>query len=269
MLQLHKNRQTLDSISALKIVNYEQLVSEWCFSSGIFLILYSERVAGIFETGAFVFTSTADQDKVTRIVQSAPETSRIRWNIYPLLTEFKMPESAVHAQADIEITSILRSTILNTLYMPGTSIVDSRLRSPASSCLYLQLNITDSLLGVLNGDTQKSPDFSLGFPEIERKRFLVGETGYSDTGDFTRRRITEWLTNGRGDVLHIHAEDDICFRFESAFRSIFNRAGTKCLTGRYWMMSWSMFFIWRFQLVVELKLRMCQNARTLFNSSVS
>jgi hypothetical protein len=52
--------------------------------------------------------------------------------------------------------------------MPGTNIVDSRLHSSASSCLYLQLNITDSLLGRLNGDTQKSPDFSLGFPEKEK-----------------------------------------------------------------------------------------------------
>lgn len=52
----------------------------------------------------------------------------------------------------------------------------------------------------VNGDGEKSPDFALAFPQIERKRFLVGETGFSDSGEFTRRRIKEWLTDGRGDV---------------------------------------------------------------------
>ena len=46
----------------------------------------------------------------------------------------------------------------------------------------------------------KSPDFALGFPEIERRCFLVGETGFSDTGAFTRRRIQDWLENAAGDV---------------------------------------------------------------------
>ena len=45
-----------------------------------------------------------------------------------------------------------------------------------------------------------SPDFALGFPEIERRRFLVGETGFSDTGALTRRRIQDWLENAAGDV---------------------------------------------------------------------
>ena len=64
----------------------------------------------------------------------------------------------------------------------------------------------DLLIGMLNGNSEKSPDFALAFPQIERKRFLIGETGFSDTGQFTRRRITEWLTNGRGDVCVIHVK---------------------------------------------------------------
>ena len=60
---------------------------------------------------------------------------------------------------------------------------------------------------MLSGNSEKSPDFSLGFPEIERTHFLVGETGYSDSGALTRRRIRDWLTNSRGDVLNIHVKD--------------------------------------------------------------
>ena len=46
----------------------------------------------------------------------------------------------------------------------------------------------------------KSPDFALGFPEIERCWFLVGETGFSDAGALTRQRIQDWLENAAGDV---------------------------------------------------------------------
>ena len=49
-----------------------------------------------------------------------------------------MPESAGHAAAGSEITYILRSTIVNTLYVPGTSSAASRLVDLASSCKYTQ-----------------------------------------------------------------------------------------------------------------------------------
>lgn len=64
------------------------------------------------------------------------------------------------------------------------------------------------MLGVLNGETDKSPDFSLAFLKIERMRFLIGETGYSDNGALTRRRVQEWLTNGQGNVTIYILEDN-------------------------------------------------------------
>jgi len=44
-------------------------------------------------------------------------------------------------------------------------------------------------IGVVNAEGQKSSDFSLGFPQIERRSFLLGETGFSDsTGALPKRR---------------------------------------------------------------------------------
>lgn len=139
LLQLHKRRQTLGTISSLETLDYTRLKLEWYSIYAAFLII-SEKIAGRFETGAFFFVSKDLQDKVTEVIRSAPETNRIRWNIYPLLTEFKMPESVAHGTAGSEITHILRSTILRTLYIPGTSDAASRLRSPASSCIYIHMD---------------------------------------------------------------------------------------------------------------------------------
>jgi hypothetical protein len=34
--------------------------------------------------------------------------------------------------------------------------------------------------------------------------FLIGEVGYSDSGNFTRQRRIEWLRNALGKVCHIN-----------------------------------------------------------------
>src|SRR5271169_6750852 len=81
-----------------------------------------------------------------------------------------MPESAVHAQAGAEFAHILVSTILNTLYIPGTSRVESRLRSFVTSCMYFQWNMTDSE-GHLMETVRKAPTLLSLFLRLKEKDF--------------------------------------------------------------------------------------------------
>jgi hypothetical protein len=52
----------------------------------------------------------------------------------------------------------------------------------------------------LDNDTQKQPDFTVGFIHIENRPFLVGETGYSDSGALTKIRIEDWIERANGEV---------------------------------------------------------------------
>jgi hypothetical protein len=60
------------------------------------------------------------------------------------------------------------------------------------------ISLDDRFLGVKIKDYNRSPDISLEFPQIERAEFLVGEVGYSDSGNLTRRRANGWLDNAGG-----------------------------------------------------------------------
>jgi len=65
-------------------------------------------------------------------------------------------------------------------------------------------SLTDYPLGVSIGDTNRSPDFSIGIPEIEHSEFLIGEVGYSDSGNLIRRRVIKWLSDALGKVCQIN-----------------------------------------------------------------
>ena len=158
-------------------------------------------MCGKEKSAAFLCESQILAEFIRRLVITEPEASHIRWKFYTDFFEFSTPESAIHGTAGFEIATILRKTIVDRLFEPGTTYRDTGLISPASSCTFIQMGMADALSGVRSGDGDKSPDFSLAFAQIEGRRFLVGEVGYSDDGNFTRARVEKWLDEGSGDVL--------------------------------------------------------------------
>ena len=65
--------------------------------------------------------------------------------------------------------------------------------------VYLYL-IFRRLVDQILGAGTKQPDLSLGFPEVEDRPFLVGETGFSDSGTLTQRRVESWLNESHGEA---------------------------------------------------------------------
>ena len=68
--------------------------------------------------------------------------------------------------------------------------------------MYSNSLITVNLLDETVPSGDKEPDIALCYPDLQEMSFLVGECGYSDTFNLTKRRVENWMTEGQGQVCH-------------------------------------------------------------------
>jgi hypothetical protein len=60
------------------------------------------------------------------------------------------------------------------------------------------VNSLDETVG--SGDLE--PDMALCYLELQEMSFLIGECGYSDTFNLTKRRVENCIAEGQGKVYH-------------------------------------------------------------------
>ena len=70
----------------------------------------------------------------------------------------------------------------------------------------------------------RSPDLSVGLPDMQRLPFLIDETGYSDSSDFPRHMVQNGLKDTIDGYLRI-ANMPLTLNCESGYSSMF-RLGT-------------------------------------------
>jgi hypothetical protein len=112
-----------------------------------------------------------------------------------------MPESFFHSEVGVEVFQSVIEDIISQLYLPGTMRRNSGLCGGGSASTCLLFGFVYNSGQQLDDDTQKQPDFTVGFIDIENRPFLVGETGYSDSGTLTKTRVQDWIVRAAGEVL--------------------------------------------------------------------
>jgi hypothetical protein len=121
---------------------------------------------------------------------------RVNW--FSKFVEIRVPETFLHAQAGVALAQCLISQVTRQLFIAGTEPTDIGLISAGSPSI---VPATGQLIVDQGpGGFGKQPDMSVGFCDLEDSPFVIAETGFSDAGTFTAKRVQNWLTDGRGHV---------------------------------------------------------------------
>ena len=132
----HTRRGTAAPCS-ISILTTKAVWDLWYLTVSYLAKITSSKISQSFESGALTFETSEQKKNFEKFILQESEKATIRWNIHSNFVEYKMPESPAHSQASYEITRILQNAILETFYIPGTSYINSQIRSFQTACLSL------------------------------------------------------------------------------------------------------------------------------------
>lgn len=145
-------------------------------------------------------TSEERSEFLHRVQQYFLETS-FRVSFYNSFAEIFLPKFMLHAAVGQRLVCCCWNNRRNNCTGPEqTAMTQASMSLVLRVYLYLTFRwFVDQILGA----GTKQPDLSLGFPELEDRPFLAGETGFNGSGTLTERRVESWLNESHGEANYL------------------------------------------------------------------